>query len=347
MGGQIFFRGSYSGDQLNLVERLLRADSVFVDVGANQGEFSIAAADIARQGRVIAFEPVCEYRERLLDNVRINNFANIEVVSVALGETEGSLPIYDQPEKFSDGTRHEGLTTLFASDTRREVRELVAVKRLDDVVRELGIARVDVIKLDIEGAEWIALRGALDTLERCRPTLILEVGRETCRAAGYEQEAFVEWLTNLNYRLEEILDGGKTVPVTPTSLGAGIDGRVFLPGRVGNMADWYAHADLYVMSSRYEGFGNTLAEALVYGLPVVSFDCDTGPRDIVRHEVDGLLVPPGDVSNLAAALDRLMGDAELRGRFAMRAVDARTRFSIDRIAAMWELLFEAVSRDSR
>lgn len=127
---------------------------------------------------------------------------------------------------------------------------------------------------------------------------------------------------------------------------AGLDKRIFLPGRVGNVGEWYERADLFVMSSRYEGFGNTLAEALAHGLTAVSFDCDTGPRNIIRHEIDGLLVPPGDVMALASALARLMGDADLRKRFAERAVEARERFSITRIAGMWEDVFEEVTNDS-
>lgn len=218
MGGQIFFRGSYSGDQLTLIEKLLDTHSVFIDAGANQGEFSIAAARIVQQGKVIAFEPVSEYRERLIENIRLNGFGNVQVITAALGEKEGSLPIYDRQEKFTDGTRNEGLPTLFASESRHHAREVVQVRRLDDVLRELGIPRVDVIKLDIEGAEWIALRGAVNTLASCRPTLILEIGRETCRAAGYEPEALVEWLTSLNYRIEKVIEGGKTLPINPALL---------------------------------------------------------------------------------------------------------------------------------
>jgi FkbM family methyltransferase len=218
MGGQIFFRGSYSGDQLTLIEKLLDRADVFLDVGANQGEFSIAAARIVQQGKVIAFEPVSEYRERLIENVRLNNFVNVQVISVALGEKEGSLPIYDQQEMFMDGTRHEGLPTLFASESRHHAREVVPVKRLDDVLRELDVSRVNVIKLDIEGAEWNALRGAVNTLARCRPTLIVEIGRETCQAAGYEPEALVEWLSGLGYRIEKIIEGGKTIPINQESL---------------------------------------------------------------------------------------------------------------------------------
>lgn len=218
MGGQIFFRGSYSGDQLTIIENLLDIDGVFIDVGANQGEFSIAAAKVVSQGKVIAFEPVSEYRERLLENIRLNDFGNIQVISAALGEQEGFLPIYDQQENFSDGTRNEGLPTLFASESRHYAREIVPVKTLDDVLNDSTISRVDIIKLDIEGAEWIALRGAIKTLARYRPILILEIGKETCKTAGYEPEAFIEWLASINYRIEKIIEGGKTRAINPASL---------------------------------------------------------------------------------------------------------------------------------
>jgi glycosyltransferase involved in cell wall biosynthesis len=120
---------------------------------------------------------------------------------------------------------------------------------------------------------------------------------------------------------------------------AGLEDRISLAGRAGNVGDWYQTADLYVMSSRFEGFGNTLAEALAYGVPAVSFDCDTGPRDIIRHEIDGLLVPNGDVVALAESLNQLMRDESLRLEFGVKAIEARERFSMEKIASMWEALF--------
>lgn len=120
---------------------------------------------------------------------------------------------------------------------------------------------------------------------------------------------------------------------------AGLQRRVFLPGSVGNPGAWYAQASLYAMTSHFEGFPNTLVEAMAYGLPATSFDCDTGPRDIIRHGVDGMLVPAGDARQLEAALDSLMGDDMLRGAFSARALQARERFSMAKISGMWEALF--------
>jgi glycosyltransferase involved in cell wall biosynthesis len=120
--------------------------------------------------------------------------------------------------------------------------------------------------------------------------------------------------------------------------------QVTFPGQVGNPGDWYRRADLYVMSSRYEGFPNSLAEAMAHGCAAISYDCDTGPRDIIRHEVDGLLVTPvGDVAALTAALDRLMSDDAARERMAARAVEVRERYSMERILGMWDELFEGLA----
>ena len=122
----------------------------------------------------------------------------------------------------------------------------------------------------------------------------------------------------------------------------GLDARVRFPGLVGNVGDWYARADLYVMTSRYEGFPNTLAEAMAHGRAAVSYDCDTGPRDIIRHERDGLLVSPvGDVAALTRSLDRLLADDAERERMAAHAAEVRERYSVDKILARWDELMQS------
>lgn len=122
----------------------------------------------------------------------------------------------------------------------------------------------------------------------------------------------------------------------------GLSGRVLMPGRAGNVGAWYERADLYVMSSRVEGFPNTLGEAMAHGCAAVSFDCDTGPRDLIRHDVDGLLVPPGDVAALAQSLRRLMQDDVLREQMAVRALEVRNRYSMKRVLGLWDELFANV-----
>lgn len=116
----------------------------------------------------------------------------------------------------------------------------------------------------------------------------------------------------------------------------GLNRRVHLPGRAGNPGDWYVRADFYVMSSRFEGFPNTLLEAMAYGLPAASFKCETGPADIIREGIDGYLVPPTEgVAGLIRAMEALMGNDETRQRMGRTAVAVRERFSLERIMTAW------------
>lgn len=124
----------------------------------------------------------------------------------------------------------------------------------------------------------------------------------------------------------------------------GMERQIFMPGRAGNIGEWYLAAELYVLTSRFEGFPNTLLEALTYGCPAVAVDCETGPRDILRHEQDGLLVPQNDQAALANALTRLMSDRNLRTAFSQKAIEARDRFALNNIAAQWEALFDQTTR---
>ncbi len=114
-------------------------------------------------------------------------------------------------------------------------------------------------------------------------------------------------------------------------------GRVYLPGRVGNIADWYESAELYVMSSHFEGFPNTLVEAMAHGLPAVSVDCPTGPQDIIHSGVDGLLISSAEgETGLAQTMSQLMADELMRQRMGKQALAVRERFSMTRIGTLWD-----------
>lgn len=118
--------------------------------------------------------------------------------------------------------------------------------------------------------------------------------------------------------------------------------RCHLNGSTQNIRKEYLESSLFVFSSRFEGFGMVLIEAMACGLPVVSFDCPCGPKDIVSHDEDGLLVPSGDIDKLANAMSQLMDSYELRHQMAKNAICNVRRFQIDEIADRWQLLFEDV-----
>ena len=108
----------------------------------------------------------------------------------------------------------------------------------------------------------------------------------------------------------------------------GLEGRVLLPGYKSDPAPYYARADLFVLSSDHEGFGNVIVEALDHGVPVVSTDCPSGPREILQEGKYGTLVPVGDVDALAQAML-----ATLHAPHDPAALKARARdFAVDTIA---------------
>ncbi len=116
-----------------------------------------------------------------------------------------------------------------------------------------------------------------------------------------------------------------------------ISDRVFFPGRVGNISEWYKRADLFVLSSKVEGFPNVLLEAMSYGVPSVSFDCDTGPRDIIEDGVNGILVNPAEnEAGLGKALKKMVSNNNFRSSVAKKAVLVRDRFSINKIMSEWD-----------
>lgn len=119
--------------------------------------------------------------------------------------------------------------------------------------------------------------------------------------------------------------------------------HVYLMGTSRQLDRELAKASVFVLSSRREGFGMVLAEAMSHGVPVISYDCPQGPREIITDGEDGLLVPPGDVAGLASAMKRLAEDEALRRSMGARAAESAGRFAVDRVRERWEGLFEELA----
>lgn len=116
--------------------------------------------------------------------------------------------------------------------------------------------------------------------------------------------------------------------------------RCHLNGSTSDIKSEYLNSSLFVFSSRFEGFGMVLIEAMACGLPVVSFDCSCGPKDIVRHNEDGLLVSSGSIGLLAKAMSKMMYNDNLRQQMAKAAVKNVQRYKLNAICQHWKSLFD-------
>jgi GalNAc-alpha-(1->4)-GalNAc-alpha-(1->3)-diNAcBac-PP-undecaprenol alpha-1,4-N-acetyl-D-galactosaminyltransferase len=173
---------------------------------------------------------------------------------------------------------------------------------------------------------------------------VLAIGRLT-EQKGFDLllEAFHRsGLAQVGWNLVILGEGPALTDLKQQAAALCVADAVTFPGFV-DVAPWLEQADIFVLSSRYEGFPNALMEAMQMQRACISFDCPSGPRDLIENERNGLLVPPLDVASLSKALQRLAGDPALRGRLGTEAVKVSERFSHDTVYGKWLGLIDAVA----
>ena len=141
----------------------------------------------------------------------------------------------------------------------------------------------------------------------------------------------------------DIYGMGNQTPYRALMLELGIDEtRCHLHGSLTDVKDAYQNSSVFTLPSRFEGFGLVIIEAMACGVPIVAFDCENGPRNIITNNQNGLLVKPFDVDEYADSLLRLMHDDQLRAQIGSRAYESSKKYMIEDIAVQWKKLFDEV-----
>lgn len=139
------------------------------------------------------------------------------------------------------------------------------------------------------------------------------------------------------------LDDDPTIHKLITKLG--INHRVSFLGWSNDVVSVLREKSIYVLSSRYEGFPNSLVEAMSQGCACIAADCHTGPKEIITNNVSGLLIPTENIDELANTLKKLISDEELRHRLSAGAVIETNRFDKNKILQQWDALIEEVANN--
>lgn len=194
----LYVGGSFEPNEFALLDQVLDEAMVVVDGGANDGIYSLfASIRVGPTGRVLAFEPSPREQQRLRVNLGLNDVHNVDVYDAALGASMGRTLLAIA------GYGHEGQNTVGEAVSNPNVdtvdRISVPVLTLDDVVREARLERVDLIKLDIEGSEVAALRGADATLRRFTPLLQLEMEESALEKQGSSRRELLQLLASHGY----------------------------------------------------------------------------------------------------------------------------------------------------
>jgi len=199
--------------EIRFVQRFLRPGMTVLDVGAHHGLYTLLASRlVGNQGKVVAFEPSPRERLRLEKHMRLNRAHNIEIKPFALGAESGEAELYlaDGSDDWCNSLRRP------LESSGRTVR--VQVKRLDDVAANARLAKVDFLKLDVEGAELEALKGAGILLNRApRPVVLAEVYDIRTKPFGYEAREIVRFLSTLNYQWFALNENGTLAKIPSNS----------------------------------------------------------------------------------------------------------------------------------
>jgi FkbM family methyltransferase len=191
-GKFIFAFREYYEPELAYLEKILSAGKLFVDVGANFGVYTLVASKLVGEtGRVLALEPAAQSFAILKQNIELNHFSNVRAFNVALAQTKSKAWLYHGRDPVGNSLGKDPL--------RGNEGEEVQTETLDKLLEENGIDRVDAIKIDVEGAEELVLRGAIRCLTTQSPIVIFEFNPDCAARLGLSSCGARDLLESLGY----------------------------------------------------------------------------------------------------------------------------------------------------
>lgn len=236
---------------------------------------------------------------------------------------------------------------IFVSDRsnpRRKLPKLIAFLRkytyrfADGIIAQTGLAK-ELLEKETGNNNIIVIPNPLKKVQLFpdinREKLIINVGRLVPeKGQKYLIDAFSK-INDQDWKLIILGDGVLRNELTKQVKGLGLNERVEMPGAVDDIDSWFARSSIFAFSSISEGFPNALAEAMAAGLAVVSFDCDTGPKDLIKNGKNGYLVNVEDTKNFALKLKLLMESKALRTQFSKEAMEVGSDLNSDNISNLY------------
>jgi FkbM family methyltransferase len=231
---QLFWYGHYEKSLATALKNLLKPDSIFIDIGANTGYFTLLVERLTPQGSVIAFEPVSYLFEALQKNIEVNNAIQIRAVNAAIGERNEERKIY------LSGSDNTGMSSFQKPGNYSGKDEWVKVFSLDSWFQQSGLPAVDVVKIDVEGNELAVLKGMKEIIKNNRPHILIEINPETLSYFRLTPADLLNYITELSCHCFVITETGKLNPVNKLPISEAVNAAVIHSSRLNEVNSYLA-----------------------------------------------------------------------------------------------------------
>ena len=218
-----YINGSAELYVLHYFRSLIHEHAVVLDVGAYIGIYALTAGAVATHGQVVAFEPDPRSARRLANALAVNNIKHVHLCQCAAGDRPDTLQLSLGAYPFQSSLQRKATPSI-------EEQVMVPQVTIDDYCAEMNLSRIDVMKIDTEGAELNVLRGASGIIASARPILIVELHRQQSGHFGYTVEDTLDHIRNLAYTLFQVEPGWLGPRLQPFSFRPG-ESRALLIAR--------------------------------------------------------------------------------------------------------------------